>query len=130
MKEADSLFLGLQHIGIPTADLEKTIAFYHQFGFEIQWSKDSSETDKVAFLRCGSCVIETYLTKEPAIINGAVDHIAIDVSDINKAYDYAASLGYTAIENQITYLPFFSNGVKYFTIKGVNGEKIEFNQKL
>lgn len=35
MKEADSLFLGLQHIGIPTADLEKTIAFYHQFGFEI-----------------------------------------------------------------------------------------------
>ncbi len=130
MKETDSLFLGLQHIGIPTAELEKTIAFYQQFGFEIQWRKDNSETDKVAFLSCGSCVIETYLTEKPAMVNGAVDHIAIDVSDIDKVYSYVTSLGYSAIENQITYLPFFDNGVKYFSIKGVNSEKVEFNQKL
>lgn len=130
MKKTDSLFLGLQHIGIPTADLEKTIEFYQQFGFETVWRKDNSETDKVAFLRCGSCTIETYFTASPAKVNGAVDHIAIDVSDIDEVYSYVSALGYSSIENHITYLPFFTNGVKYFTIKGVNGEKIEFNQKL
>lgn len=25
---------GLQHIGIPTNDIEKTTAFYHELGFE------------------------------------------------------------------------------------------------
>lgn len=130
MKKTDSLFLGLQHIGIPTADLDKTIEFYQQFGFETVWRKDNSETDKVAFLRCGSCTIETYFTASPAMVNGAVDHIAIDVSDIDEVYSYVSALGYSSIESQITYLPFFTNGVKYFTIKGVNGEKVEFNQKL
>lgn len=130
MSNADSLFLGLQHIGLPTADLEKTIAFYERFGFHVDWSHDSGPNDKVAFLRCESCVIETYLTEHPALANGAVDHIAIDVSDIQKAYTHALSLGYEALEQKITFLPFFEHGVKYFTILGVNNEKIEFNQKL
>ena len=36
MNDSGKLFLGLQHIGIPTADLEKTIAFYEQFGFMVE----------------------------------------------------------------------------------------------
>lgn len=126
----NKLFLGLQHIGLPTSDIDKTIAFYEQFGFSVQWRKNSSENDRVAFLSCGSCVIETYLAESPAMANGAVDHIAMDVSDIDKVYNYVLSLGYCALENQITFLPFFENGVKYFTILGVNHEKLEFNQKL
>lgn len=130
MNDTDKLFLGLQHIGLPTADIDKTIAFYKQFGFKVEWSRDYSENDKVAFLRCGSCVFETFLNDNPAMANGAVDHIAIDVSDIDKVYEYTLGLGYTAIEQQITFLPFFNYGVKYFTILGVNNEKVEFNQKL
>lgn len=126
----NSLFLGLQHLGLPTADIDKTIEFYKQFGFSVDWHQDNSESDRVAFLSCGSCVIETYLTVSPAMINGAVDHIAIDVSNIDKAYDYVRSLGYKTLESQITYLPFFEHGVKYFTILGTNHEKVEFNQKL
>lgn len=130
MNDADTQFLGLQHIGLPTANIDETIAFYKQFGFQLEWHHESSESDKVAFLRCGSCVIETYLTDRPAMATGAVDHIAIDVSDIDKVYAYVSGLGYAAIEQKITYLPFFEHGVKYFTILGVNNEKVEFNQKL
>lgn len=130
MNDSGKLFLGLQHIGIPTADLEKTIAFYEQFGFMVEWRRDASETDRVAFLRCGSCVIETYLTDKPAMATGPVDHIAIDVSDIEAAYKYVQGLGCTALEGGITPLPFFEKGVKYFTILGVNKEKVEFNQKF
>lgn len=130
MNNKNTLFKGLQHIGIPTADMDKTIAFYELFGFRKIWSSFNSPTDQVAFLECGSCVIETYYAEKPALLNGAVDHIAMDVSDIEKAYEYALSNDYEALEKQITFLPFFDNGVRYFTILGPNHEKLEFNQKL
>jgi len=130
MKKPEELFIGLQHIGIPTADVDKTISFFEQFGFKVDWRKTESAEDDVAFLSKGSCVIETYFSKQPSMTNGAVDHIAIDVSDIEKVYEYVSSLGYTAIEGEIKYLPFFEHGVKYFTILGVNNEKVEFNQRL
>lgn len=125
-----SLVTGLQHIGLPTGDLERTVAFYEQFGFQVEWRRDASATDRVAFLRCGSCVIETYLTPSPALVNGAVDHIALDVTDIEAAWRDVSSLGYETLEGKITELPFFARGVRYFTILGPNHEKLEFNQKL
>ena len=33
-KEFQKLCKGLQHVGIPTADLQKTLAFYESLGFE------------------------------------------------------------------------------------------------
>lgn len=42
---------GIQHIGIPTNDIEKTIAFYQKLGFEIALQTVNEEADeKVAFL--------------------------------------------------------------------------------
>ena len=42
---------GVQHIGIPTNDIEKTIAFYQKLGFEIALQTVNEEADeKVAFL--------------------------------------------------------------------------------
>ena len=41
---------GIQHIGIPTNDIEKTIAFYQKLGFEIALQTVNEEADeKVAF---------------------------------------------------------------------------------
>ncbi|MDD3337540.1 MAG: VOC family protein [Lachnospiraceae bacterium] len=128
--ENSKLFTGLQHIGVPTSDVDKTISFYETFGFEVEWSKGTAPEDKVAFLKCGSFVIETYYSEAPALANGAIDHMAMDVSDIDAAYEYAASKGYPSLEGKITFLPFFANGVKFFTIQGPNMEKLEFNQKL
>ena len=52
---------GIQHIGIPTNDIEKTIAFYQKLGFEIALQTVNEEADeKVAFLELETLVIETY----------------------------------------------------------------------
>ena len=51
---------GIQHIGIPTNDIEKTIAFYQKLGFEIALQTVNEEADeKVAFLELETLMIET-----------------------------------------------------------------------
>ena len=53
--EVKGIFLGLQHIGVPTRDVKKTVEFYSQFGFETDWADASGSP---TFLKCGTCVIE------------------------------------------------------------------------
>ncbi len=125
-----NLFTGLSHIGLPTADVEKTVKFYEQFGFRIRWSQHSSPESHTVFMECGSCVMEIYYSKTPAGVNGAVDHVAIDVSDIEAVYEYVTSLGYHSLEEAVTFLPFYEKGVRFFTILGPNHEKVEFSQRL
>ena len=51
---------GIQHIGIPTNDIEKTIEFYKNLGFEIALQTINEEAnEKVAFLKLKTLVIET-----------------------------------------------------------------------
>ena len=114
---------GIQHLGIPTADLNRTIEFYQGLGFEIQWQKSG----EVAFLKLGTLVIETYLVDAPALKNGAIDHVALNVNDIEAAWSDARACGYETEDTAINYLPFYENGVKFFTIIGPNREKVEFN---
>ena len=130
MKTFHELVTGLQHIGIPTTNVQQTIDFYASLGFDVIWENQSPENDRVAFLKKGSCVLEAYHSDAPAMAAGAVDHIALNVIDIEAAYDAAQSLGYAALEGKITFLPFFANGVRFFTILGPNREKVEFNQYL
>lgn len=75
----------LQHIGIPTNDIEKTISFYGKLGFEAAFQTVNQAADeKVAFLKNQNIVIETYENKKAAMAGGAVDHIALDVTDVEK----------------------------------------------
>ena len=117
---------GLQHIGIPTNDLNLTIDFYQSLGFELA-HRTANGDEQVAFLKLGNLMIETYQNFKAARINGAVDHIAINVTDV-EARRIADSMGLEVIEEG--QLPFWENGVKYFTILGPNREKLEFNQYL
>ena len=116
---------GIQHLGIPTLDLKATIDFYHGLGFETIW-----ENDTVAFLQLGTLVIETYTGEGAAMKNGAIDHVALNVKDIEAAWRDAQACGYETNDTEINFLPFFENGVKFFTIIGPNREKVEFNQFL
>ena len=76
---------GIQHVGIPTNDIEMTIAFYEKLGFEIAFRTVNEAADeKVAFLKLGTLVIETYENKAAALKPGAIDHVAIDVKNIEK----------------------------------------------
>lgn len=122
---------GVQHIGIPTNDIEKTIDFYKKLGFEIAFQTVNEEAnEKVAFLKLHTLVIETYENKAAAMQAGAVDHIAIDVKDIEKVYDMINQAGLNSTQDTIHFLPFWENGVRFFTIEGPNKEKVEFSQYL
>ena len=121
------LATGVQHIGVPTNDIAKTIAFYETLGFVNEHQADNNG-EKVAFLKLGDMVIETYQNGKAVGAAGAVDHIAINVTDVEEARRIADEMGLNVIEAD--QLPFFANGVKYFTILGPNNEKLEFNQYL
>ena len=122
---------GVQHIGIPTNDIEKTIEFYQKLGFEIAFQTVNEEAnEKVVFLKLHTLVIETYENKAAVMQSGAIDHIAIDVKDIEKVYAMINQAGLNSTQDTIHFLPFWENGVKFFTIEGPNKEKVEFSQYL
>lgn len=118
---------GLQHIGLPTNDIKKTIEFYADLGFEVAY-QTVNNGEPVAFLKLGDLMFETYENGKAVGITGAVDHVAINVTDVEEARRLADELKLNVIEEG--QLPFWKNGVKYFTILGPNQEKIEFNQYL
>ena len=109
---------GVQHVGIPTNNIEETIAFYEKLGFE------------VAFLKHGTLVMETYENRAAVLKAGAIDHVALDVKDIEEVYQYINEQGLNTTKDTIHFLPFWENGVRFFTIEGPNKEKIEFSQYL
>ena len=77
-------FRGLQHIGIPTNDIEQTISFYSKLGFEIALrTVNQDAVEQVAFLKLGNLMIETYENNAAALCIGAINHIAIDVNSID-----------------------------------------------
>lgn len=122
---------GLQHIGIPTNDIGATTAFYEKLGFSIALRTVNEEAnEQVAFLQLGDLMIETYENRQAVMESGAIDHIAIDVKDIEAALEFINSNGLNSLNDTIHYLPFWENGVKFFKIEGPNKETIEFSQIL
>ena len=122
---------GVQHIGIPTNDIENTIEFYQKLVFEIAFRTVNEEAnEKVVFLKLHTLVIETYENKAAVMQSGAIDHIAIDVKDIEKVYAMINQAGLNSTQDTVHFLPFWENGVKFFTIEGPNKEKVEFSQYL
>ena len=111
---------GVQHIGIPTNDIDKTVEFYHKLGFETAFETVNEEAnEKVVFLKLGTLVVETY-----------ENHVALDVRDIEEIFQYINEAGLNSTQDTIHFLPFWENGVKFFTIEGPNKEKVEFSQYL
>ncbi len=119
---------GLQHIGIPTNDMDKTVDFYQKIGFEIAHEAMDGEV-RVVFLKLKDLVLETYENKAAALCDGAVDHIALNVMNIEEAYKFITGLG-IKILTEITFLPFWDNGVKFFIAQGPNLERLEFAQHI
>ena len=121
------MLTGVQHIGVPTNDLEKTVAFYETIGFQPVLE---IVNEGVTFLQLKNLVIETYENHAAVGKPGAIDHIALDTTDIEAAFAAAKEAGLTMLDDEIHGLPFWANGVKFFTVEGPNGEKVEFCQKL
>ena len=129
MASISELATGLQHIGIPTNDIEASKNFYLSLGFSIAldtWNKE----EHVIFFRLGDLTLEVYQNGKAVLSPGAVDHVCVNVTDVEAVFEEVKKLGYEAIEGSIQFLPFWENGVRYFTIFGPNKEKIEFGQYL
>ena len=123
---------GIQHIGLPTNDLEKTIDFYQTLGFEVI-HRVSIPSDNVAFLKLKNTVVEAYQsTGAPQAkgFDGAIDHIALDVDDVEAVWEAVQAAGLTPMEEEIQFLPFWERGFRYFKVLGPNHEPIEFGQIL
>ena len=119
---------GLQHLGIPTKDIDKTIAYYQMIGFELVHETMNGE-NRVAFLKWNDLIIETYESNQVSEVTGVVDHIAMNVLDIDAAYEHIKGLG-IKITEEITFLPFWDKGIKYSLTEGPNKERLEYTQYL
>ena len=123
---------GFQHIGLPTNDLEKTIAFYKTLGFEVA-SETALPTDKVAFLKLKNICIETYMGKGEGYakgFDGAIDHICVDVDDIEATWEAVKAAGLKTLADEIEFLPFWEKGVRFFKVLDPNNAPVEFCQIL
>ncbi|MGF7017791.1 lactoylglutathione lyase [Lachnospiraceae bacterium PF1-21] len=119
---------GIQHLGIPTNNMKETLEFYKKLGFQVMYQTINAD-ERVAFLQLENVMVETYENGQAMLQAGAVDHIALDSSNIEKSYQEVQKLG-LAIVGDIEYLPFWENGVRFFKIQGPNGEIVEFCQRL
>lgn len=84
----------------------------------------------VAFLQMHNLVIETYENHAATMQIGAIDHIAIDVKNIDALFEEVKAKSFHLIDQKVNTLPFWENGIKYFNILGPNKEKIEFCEIL
>ena len=77
---------GLNHMGVPTLDYNKSVAFYESLGFKKAHTKVNPNGQQVAFMQCGNLIVETYDKEGAAMEAGAINHIAVDVHDIDDLY--------------------------------------------
>lgn len=131
---------GFQHLGLPVTDLERSKVFYKNLGYEEVMRTDlpvQDEATRVAMLRKDDFTIELYQLpgQERREIasrhDGHIDHIALNVLDIDKAYAEIKAAGLEVLEEEAPkFLPFWTRGMRFFTVRGPDGEKLEFNQIL
>ncbi|KRK48577.1 VOC family protein [Secundilactobacillus kimchicus] len=121
---------GIQHVGIPTDDLDSTIAFYKGLGFE-QAGLFPNGQEHCAFMRLGNLTIETWTGDPTAKKAGAINHISLNTTDVEAAFAAAKKQGLTLVNTEIQSIPsFWDNGIRFFNILGPNQETIEFCQIL
>ena len=121
---------GIQHVGVPTDDIQKSILFYKGLGFGIVWQTiNEQDGTSVVFLQLGNLIMEVYENKQASMKSGAIDHIALNVTYIDAVFSKIKELGYEMLDDNIRFLPFWEYGVRFFTIIGPNKEKIEFCEK-
>ena len=129
--------LGWDHLAIRTKDIKESMAFYAGLGFAMT-GNGYLDTDEgrllIAFMTCKGFTVELIQLVGAAVEDpdtwktGKIDHIALDVENVQDAFMEARSKGYEMVDYGIQELPLFAHGCRYFSIKGPSGEKIEFNQ--
>ena len=118
---------GLRQIGIPTRDMTESLIFYTELGFDVvHTAQDPGTGSLVNLLRLGNLLLELREDESACAEKGAIDHFAIDVNDIDGAYDFVCSRDLNTLNDEIhdSHVPGYE--VKYFTIEGPDKELIRF----
>lgn len=135
----DKNLQGFQHLGVPVTNLNRSVSFYSKLGFKQVMSAQVPKNDDVihvAMMKHKTIIIELYqltgdeLKELRSRSDGHIDHIAFDVSDVDKAFAELKAAEFETIEDAPVFLNFWNRGCKYFGIRGPDGEKLEFNQIL
>ena len=121
---------GINHVGVPTLDYNKSVAFYEGLGFKKASTKVNPNGQQVAFMQCGNLIVEIYDKEGAAMKTGAINHIAVDVHNIDELHKIIKAKGFKFIQDKVTPLPYWEKGIKYFSIEGPNKETIEFCERL
>ncbi|MBE3101145.1 MAG: VOC family protein [Firmicutes bacterium] len=127
---------GLAHIGVYTTDMKESIRFYTEvLGFELIHQKDLVKPDgttRLGFVNAGGLVMEFV---QPADVTGLkdkkagiVDHIAIEVKEIDAVILRLKDNGVTFETQEKSELADLFNGVSNIFFSGPNGERLELFQ--
>jgi lactoylglutathione lyase len=118
--------VGLHHAGIVVADLERSIAFYADlFGLEVAERLDFGG-ERLAFLALGAGRLELI---EPARDapgerrTGVVDHVALDVQDLDGLLAHLERRRVTLIDREPVDVPGLNARILFCL--GPDGERIE-----
>ena len=87
----------IYHVGVPTEDMAATVRFYTDLGFTLIYETKNGD-QQVCFLENGSIQIEAYTVELAANIRGAIDHLALNCTDIEAAFEEAKKLPYKILE--------------------------------
>jgi catechol 2,3-dioxygenase-like lactoylglutathione lyase family enzyme len=122
---------GLDHVGLQTKEINKSVAFYEDLGFKKIYETLYEGTIPVVYLEQKGVVVEILETADVAEIPGPINHITLNTDDVAAAYETAKQKGLTITDDGVIhFLPFWENGFKYFMLEGPSKERIEIGQKL
>lgn len=125
---------GLAHIGIPTSDLEKSIAFYKSLGFEIIVDKKELEGNNFIFMKCSGVIIGLPQSLDEEVRknagtkgNGNIDHFALFVDDLDETKKELEDAGVRfAIEGISVTEAWEPKSCRCIMVYGPDNVKIEF----
>lgn len=124
----------LDHIGLQCVDSEKDAMWYiEKLGFTLKGKFKSSRGDFYTwFVTNGDVTFEISQKADlDPMLQGKVDHVALNSTDIEADYKACVDAGLTISTNGIESIPSrWANGCRFFKVVSATGESIEINQDL
>ncbi len=119
---------GLAHIGIFTADVDKSVAFYESLGFHKD--AESNPGPRLVFMSLGTCLLELIQPTNPAELDrrtpdGWIGHICIECTHIDDVVADFKARGIVPQDAQVGYSEKILGGIKNIFFDGPSGESIE-----
>lgn len=133
---SDAPLASFNYLRMPVADLRVTIAFYEEFGFDFLFflqERIEGADRQAAVMDLGGWLILLYEREGwgfASTRDSHHDHMALDVKNIEMAFATARALKFELLNDKPQYLPFWQYGVRFFTLRGPEGQKVELSEML